>query len=110
MKNNSKSGKRSELTPLAETLGQSLSQGFLNFMAQKLRVFDIWPLVVGPADAARTRAVRLQNSRLIVLVPGPAWLDRFSYKKLEWLIRLNRELADQAEVEDIILKIGDFDD
>lgn len=110
MKNTSKSSQRSQLIPLADTLGQSLSQGFLNFMAQKLRVFDIWPLVVGPADAARTRAIRLQNSRLIVLVPGPAWLDRFSYKKLDWLIRLNRELADQAEVEDIVLKIGEFND
>jgi hypothetical protein len=96
------------LTPLAETLGLSLSRGFLHFTARKLRVFEIWPQVVGPENAARVRASLIHNGRLTVLVPGPAWLDRFSYQKADWLRRLNLELAGQPVVEDIILKIGDF--
>lgn len=99
---------RSQLTPLSESLGQSLSRGFLNFTAQKLRVFEIWPRVVGPVDAEKTRPVLFQDGRLTVAVPGPAWLDRFSYKKGDWLIRLNNELAEQALVEEIILRIGEF--
>lgn len=101
-------GHKSQLTPLSESLGRSLSRGFLNFTAQKLRVFEVWPQVVGPEAAARTRPEMLHNGRLTVLVPGPAWLDRYTYEKSEWLGRLNRELADQALVEDIILKIGEF--
>lgn len=99
---------RSQLTPLSESLGQSLSRGFFNFTAQKLRVFEVWPQVVGPADAARTRPELFHDGRLTVAVPGPAWLDRFSYKKGEWLARLNNELAEQALVEEIILRIGEF--
>lgn len=99
---------KSRLTPLSETLGQSLGRGFLNFTAQKLRVFEVWPLVVGEQDAARTRPEMLHDGRLTVLVPGPAWMDRFSYKKAQWLERLNNELDDQAVVEEIILKVGDF--
>jgi len=99
---------KSQLTPLSESLGRSLGRGFLNFTAQKLRVFEVWPLVVGEPDAARTRPEMLHDGRLTVLVPGPAWMDRFSYKKAQWLERLNYELADQAVVEEIILKVGDF--
>jgi predicted nucleic acid-binding Zn ribbon protein len=96
------------LTPLSEIIGASLSRGFLHFTARKLRVFELWPRVVGPADAARSRASFLQGGRLIVLVPGPAWLDRFTYKKAGWLKRLNQELGDQAALEEIVLKVGDF--
>jgi predicted nucleic acid-binding Zn ribbon protein len=96
------------LTPLSEIIGSSLSRGFLHFTARKMRVFELWPRVVGSADAARTRAKSLQGGRLLVLVPGPAWLDRFTYKKAEWLKRLNTELGDQAALEEIILKVGDF--
>ena len=97
---------KSDLTPLSQSLGKSLSKGFLNFTAQKLRVFEIWPLVVGPEDAARTQPEELSGGRLTVLVPGPAWLDRYTYKKHGWLARLNDELAEQAEIEEIILKVG----
>lgn len=99
--------RRSDLIPLSQSLGQSLGRGFLNFTAQKLRVFDIWPQIVGVEDAARTYPDELHNGHLTVLVPGPAWLDRFSYKKQDWLKRLNKELAEQAEVEEILLKIGE---
>ncbi len=99
---------RSDLTPLSESLGRSLSRGFLNFTAQKLRVYEIWPMVVGPEDAARTRPVLFHDGRLTVAVPGPSWLHAFSYKKAQWLTRLNQELADQALVEEIILKVGEF--
>ena len=98
----------SRLTPLSETLGFSLSRGFLHFTAQKLRVFEIWPRIVGPENAARARASLLHGGRLTVLVPGPAWLDRFSYQKAEWRRRLNQELAGQTVVEEIILKVGDL--
>ncbi len=106
--NSSKKRFKSQLTPLSQTLGRAMTKGFLNFTAQKLRVFDLWAQVVGPDDAARTRPTVLQDGRLTVLVPGPAWLDRFSYKKGRWLEDLNRELADQALVEEIILKVGEF--
>ena len=96
------------LTPLSEIIGASLSRGFLHFTARRLRVFELWPRVVGSADAARTRARSLQGGRLIVLVPGPAWLDRFTYKKADWLRRLNQELGEEASLEEIILKVGDF--
>ena len=99
---------KGQLTPLSESLGRSLGRGFLNFTAQKLRVFEIWARVVGPDDAARTRPVEFHNGRLTVLVPGPAWLDRYSYKKGQWLIHLNNELDNQASIEEIILKIGEF--
>ena len=99
---------KSHLTPLSESLGQSLGRGFLNFTAQKLRVFEVWPQVVGESDAAKTRPEMLHDGRLTVLVPGPAWMDRFSYKKAQWLQRLNNELDDQAVVEEIILKVGEF--
>lgn len=99
---------RRQLTPLNESLGKALSRGFLNFTAQKLRVFEVWAQVVGPDDAARTRPELLYDGKLTVLVPGPAWLDRYRYKKADWLTRLNNELANQALVEDIIFKIGEF--
>jgi len=96
------------LTPLSEIIGESLSRGFLHFTARKLRVFELWPRVVGSVDAAKARARFLQGGRLIVLVPGPAWLDRFTYKKADWLKRLNLELGEQAALEEIVLKVGDF--
>jgi len=96
------------LTPLSEIIGASLSRGFLHFTARKLRVFELWPRVVGPRDAARTKAHFLQGGRLVVLVPGPAWLDRFTYKKTDWLKCLNRELGEQAALEEIVLKVGEF--
>ena len=99
---------KGKLTPLSESLGRSLGRGFLNFTAQKLRVFEVWEQVVGEADSARTRPEVLHDGRLTVLVPGPAWKDRFSYKKAMWLEKLNNELADQAVVEEIILKVGEF--
>jgi len=99
---------KSQLTPLSQTLGRAMTTGFLNFTAQKLRVFDLWPQVVGPEDAARTRPDVLHNGRLTVLVPGSIWLDHFSYKKGQWIEDLNRELADQALIDEIILKIGEF--
>ncbi len=95
-------------TPLAETLGRSMGRGFINFTAQKLRVFEIWPRVVGEGDSPRTRPVLLYDGKLTVEVPGPAWLERYQYKKQDWLHRLNAELAEQALVEDIIFKIGEF--
>ena len=99
---------KGQLIPLSESLGRSLGRGFLNFTAQKLRVFEVWDQVVGETDKARTRPEVLHDGRLTVLVPGPAWLERFSYKKALWLEKLNNELADQAVVEDIIFKVGDF--
>ena len=98
---------KSQLTPLSETLGRSLGQGYLNIMAQKLRVFEIWPRVVGSEDAAHSRPVEIHHGRLTVLVPGPIWLDRFNYKKPQWLALLNNELANDALIEEIILKISD---
>ncbi|MCL2029138.1 MAG: DUF721 domain-containing protein [Deltaproteobacteria bacterium] len=98
------------LTPLSEIIGASLSRGFLHFTARRLRVFELWPQVAGPRDAARAKARFLEGGRLIVLVPGSAWLDRFTYKKADWLKRLNRELGPEAALEDIVLKIGDLSD
>lgn len=99
---------KSTPTPLAESLGRSMSRGFLNFTAQKLRVFEIWPQVVGPGYSPNTRPVLLYDGKLTVEVPGPAWMERFRYEKRHWLQRLNAELADQALVDDIIFKIGEF--
>lgn len=99
---------KSALTPLSETLGRAMSRGFLNFSAQKLRVFEIWPQVVGESDSLRTRPVLLHDGKLTVEVPGPAWLERYRYQKQHWLHRLNAELADLAVVDDIIFKIGEF--
>lgn len=85
-----------------------MGRGFINFTAQKLRVFEIWPQIVGPADSPRTRPILLYDGKLTVEVPGPAWLERYRYKKNDWLNRLNSELAEQALVEDIVFKVGEF--
>ena len=97
------------LTPISDIIGASLTQGFLHFTARRLRVFELWPRVAG-SDAPRARARFLEGGRLIVLVPGSAWLDRFTYKKADWLKRLNQELGAEAALEGIVLKIGDFSD
>ncbi|MGL4208468.1 MAG: DUF721 domain-containing protein [Candidatus Adiutrix sp.] len=100
---------KSDLKPLGEMLGRSLGRGFLNFTAQKLRIFDIWAQVVGDEVAARTKPSMLYDGKLTVLVSGPAWLERYSYQKSDWLGRLNAELAQGAEVEEIILKVGQWE-
>ena len=64
---NSNKRRRSDLKPLSESLGYSLSKGFLNFTAQKLRVFDIWDRVVGAEDAARARLKQIMD-----LAPPPS--------------------------------------
>jgi predicted nucleic acid-binding Zn ribbon protein len=99
---------QSRLTSLSESLGRSLTRGFLSFTAQKLRVYEVWPQVVGPEVAARTRPELFHDGCLTVAVPGPGWLYDFQFKKGEWMTRLNRELADQALVEEIKLRVGDF--
>ncbi len=99
---------RSQLTPLSEALGKSLGRGHLNFVAQKLRIFELWPQIVGPEVAAKSKAQIIDGSTLTVLVPGPAYLNLFSYQKTGWLRRLNAELAGEAELSEIILKVGEF--
>ncbi len=99
---------RSQLTPLSDSLGKALNTGFLNFTAQKLRVFDLWPQVVGPMASQRTRPKYLRDGLLVVEVPGPAWLANYRYLLPQWLKKLNLELGGGAVIDEIKLEVGEF--
>ena len=53
----------------------------------------LWSQIVGEPLARRTRPVKISQSRLVVLVPSPAWKRQLSALRREIVSRLNQVLG-----------------
>ncbi|MCI0369924.1 MAG: DUF721 domain-containing protein [candidate division NC10 bacterium] len=65
---------------------------------------DLWPEVVGPEVAQRTRAGALSRGRLTVLVTDSVWLQQLTMLKPRLIEALNRHLGEPL-VQDLFFRV-----
>lgn len=99
----------SQLTPVDQILSRSLDSGFLSFINRQLKVFALWPLVIGPELTAKTKLDNVRDGRLTVLVAAPVWIDHLSYQKRTFLTQLNKNLTAEERIQDITFKVGQIE-
>ena len=54
---------------------------------------EVWPTLVGPRIARRTRAVAFRDGTLHVEVEGSAWMQELGYLKKDLVQRINHKLG-----------------
>ncbi|MDR3204005.1 MAG: DUF721 domain-containing protein [Deltaproteobacteria bacterium] len=92
------------LTSLNDIVEESLKNGFLHFVSDRARLDKIWKNVVGEEVSKKTTILSFEMGRLVVSVPGPAFLNRYSYMLWQWRRQINIEYGDLT-VEEIFLKV-----
>ncbi|MDR2442015.1 MAG: DUF721 domain-containing protein [Deltaproteobacteria bacterium] len=94
-----------DLTPIDKIMDRSAKNGFLHFLSNRARLTNIWQQIVGPTVAANTTIRSFEMGRLIIKVPGPAYLEQYQYECQNWIKRINIEFGDEV-VTKIVLRVG----
>jgi predicted nucleic acid-binding Zn ribbon protein len=76
----------------------SLAQGL-----EEARILALWPQVVGPAIAKRSRAVELRGKKLVVEVDHPIWKQQLLTNKTVVLKKFEEVLGSNL-ISDLILR------
>ncbi|MDR1871786.1 MAG: DUF721 domain-containing protein [Deltaproteobacteria bacterium] len=94
-----------DLRSLEEIIFRSLKSGPLRLLAQKQRLMELWPKVVGEEAAANSKPYLFLEGILHVHVTTSVYLDKYRYQLKEWVERYRVELQAPV-VERIKLTVG----
>lgn len=83
---------RSKFTPVGEVLPAVLRSLGLERKFRELRLLDVWPTVVGPEIAARTRPTRVENGVLYVHVDHGAWMQELHFIEKDLIGKLREQV------------------
>jgi len=86
------------LDSLAHTLG-------LKKKMDEEKVMALWEKAVNRKIAERTRAIKIQGSKLLVEVSGSSWRNELTFLKPELIRKLN-SLVGRVVIDDIIFVAG----
>lgn len=86
------------LNSLCDTLG-------LKKKMNEEKLIALWDKAVNRRIAERSRAIKIQGSKLLVEVSGSSWRNELAYLKPELIRKLN-SLVGSAVIEDIIFVAG----
>ena len=81
-------------------LGDVLRRLGLDSRMRETRAVLVWPEVVGPAAAARSRALACKGGRLVVEVESSPWMQELSCLSDEIKERLNERLDGEVVGDD----------
>jgi predicted nucleic acid-binding Zn ribbon protein len=65
----------------------------------------LWPEIAGAKTAARTRAVEVERSTLVVVVDSPAWMTQLRFLKPQLLKKIEMRVG-RGLVKDIRFVLG----
>ena len=85
---------------LSKSLPLILQQMNLGDRLREGRIMDLWPEVVGPTVATRSRATKCRDGVLTVSVAGSVWLQQLTMMRLE-IVRLFAQRVGPDAVTDI---------
>ncbi len=71
------------------------------------RALALWPEAVGPALAAKTRAVSVLRGRLTVEARGPVWANECRMMSPQIREKLNKKLGADA-IKSISFRVGEW--
>jgi len=91
-------------TPLRIVLAETLRALDLERPLKAASLEGLWPEVVGPEVAQRTRAGALSRGRLTVLVTDSVWLHQLTMLKPRLIEALNRRLGEPL-VQDLFFRV-----
>ena len=91
-------------TPLRIVLAETLRALDLERPLKAASLQDLWPEVVGPEVAQRTRPGALSRGRLTVLVTDSVWLQQLTMLKPRLIEALNRRLEEPL-VQDLFFRV-----
>ena len=91
-------------TPLRIVLAETLRALDLERPLKAASLQVLWPEVVGPEVAQRTRAGALSRGRLTVLVTDSVWLHQLTMLKPRLIEALNRRLGEPL-VQDLFFRV-----
>ncbi|MGH7407110.1 MAG: DUF721 domain-containing protein [Candidatus Methylomirabilales bacterium] len=91
-------------TPLRIVLAETLRALELERPLKAASLQDLWPEVVGPEVAQRTRPGALSRGRLTVLVTDSVWLHQLAMLKPRLIEALNRRLGEPL-VQDLFFRV-----
>ncbi len=75
---------------------------------QQYLIIEKWPEIVGSELSTVTKAVKISNGLLQVLVKDSVWSYHLSLLKPQLIKKLNNHVGSKV-VNDIFFKIGDFE-
>lgn len=78
-------------TPLQKTLAKVLKGYHINDM-ESIRVFSLWPRIVGEKMADHCQPVRITGGILYVEVDDPVWLTQLRYMKIDIQEKIEEKL------------------
>jgi len=91
-------------TPLRIVLAETLRALDLERPLKAASLQDLWPEVVGPEVAQRTRPGALSRGRLTVLVTDSVWLHQLTMLKPRLIEALNRRVGEPL-VQDLFFRV-----
>ena len=71
------------------------------------KALALWPEAVGPALAAKTRAVSVSRGRLTVEAASPVWANECRMMSPQIRAKLNRKLGVEA-IKSISFRVGEW--
>jgi predicted nucleic acid-binding Zn ribbon protein len=74
---------------------------------EALKIFSLWPEVVGESVARHARPVRVNNQRLFVEVDDPVWLAQLRLMRLDIVDRVEQMIGKDLIV-DVALYLKGF--
>jgi hypothetical protein len=81
---------------LSKALPQILQQMNLGERLREGRIMDLWPVVVGPDIAARSRATKCRDGLLTVSVASSVWLQQLTMMRLEIVKMFTQRIGPDA--------------
>ncbi|MDR0548849.1 MAG: DUF721 domain-containing protein [Deltaproteobacteria bacterium] len=90
---------------LEDLIIRSLTNGYLSLLTRYLRIYEIWPRIVGEDDAKLAEPYLFEEGVLFVRVKHSGYLHKFNYQIPKWLDRLYVEF-EAPVVEKIVLRLN----
>ena len=97
--------KKNEIFSVEEALAAVLSQSRFGDNSEYLKIYKIWPAVVGEKIAENTCLENVKRGTLFVNASSSAWMQELHFLKDMIIEKLEKELG-EATIKDIRFKTG----
>jgi len=97
--------KKNEISSVEEALASVLSQSGFEDKGEYLKIYKMWPAVVGEKIAENTCLESVKKGTLFVIASSPAWMQELHFLKDMIIEKLEKKLG-EGTVKDIRFKTG----
>ncbi len=95
-----------KVSSLKEALENRIKTLRVNQRLMEMKAIEAWDTMVGPNLSRQTKAIKITDNKLFVVVTNSVWVHQLTYFKRDYVQKINQYLSG-SPIKDIVFFVGD---